>query len=42
MYSGSFIDGKSHGEGNYVDRITKTSYKGKWEQGQLVSGTIDS
>lgn len=42
MYSGNFMNGKAHGEGNYVDRVSKTSYRGNWEQGQLVSGTIDN
>ena len=38
VYSGSWRDGKKHGQGTYVFFQTGMKYVGKWGAGQMASG----
>jgi hypothetical protein len=42
MYTGGFREGKAHGKGTYSDRFTKTTFKGEWRKGKMISGMIDN
>lgn len=42
MYSGTFEKGKAHGKGQFRELHSKAVYKGNWEGGVLVEGSIEN
>lgn len=40
IYKGGFADGKAHGNGNFIDVATNTTFKGQWKDGEFVDGSI--
>ena len=41
-YKGKFQNGKADGKGNFVEGDTNTVYRGDWEGGRFIHGSIEN